>query len=308
MPPPHFEYEAENRILGTDALEEDDMHDKYIKDFNEIKSLILEPATDHPDYKWVMLWEGFKSFLDYRRRSNYCNPDSFGMYIYNDFNGWGLQELMENQLVAFDATLKKKDDDALKRTWAAVTALGLWLNEVDMGPFVANEDGEKVQALVGLMGFALLRALAALDHAEELKADTEFLDVPIVITGFLEWSSDLPAYGIDGEAVEWRPHAAGYFKQAKFKYSKGIAGTEKLIEEAEPSDETKLAKKTDKDPWKWTRRLKDYKSLHGPKIGGTKYDITKMSRKERAKHAFDNKDPLADISEKDLKEGNLDLA
>jgi hypothetical protein len=35
-------------------------------------------------------------FSEYRRRSTYCDPDNFGMYIYNDFNGWGLQELMEN--------------------------------------------------------------------------------------------------------------------------------------------------------------------------------------------------------------------
>jgi len=45
-----------------------------------------------------MMWEGYKTFLDYRRRSNYCDPDNFGMYIYNDFHGWGLQELMENQV------------------------------------------------------------------------------------------------------------------------------------------------------------------------------------------------------------------
>jgi hypothetical protein len=30
-----------------------------------------------------------------------------------------------------------------------------------------------------------------------------------------------------------------------------------------------------------------------------------MSRKERAKAAFDGKDPLADVSAKDLREGNL---
>jgi len=192
--------------------------------------------------------------------------------------------------------------------WASIAALGLWLNEVDMCAFMGNEDGEKVKALAGLMGFALVRALAALDYAEELKVDTTFIDIPIVITSFLEWSSDHPEYGIDDEAVEWRPHASAYFKKAKFETSKGIAGTEKLIEEAEPSDELKLPKKTEKDPWKWTKRLKDYKKDHGPKIGGTKYDITKMTRKERAKHAFDDKDPLADVSEKDLKEGNLDFA
>jgi predicted KAP-like P-loop ATPase len=211
-------------------------------------------------------------------------------------------------VVAFNASLKKKDDDALKQTWAIISALSLFLNEVQMGAFIGNEDGDKVAELSGLMGFALIRALAALDHAEKLKADTTFIDVPIVITSFLEWSSDLPAYGIDDDAVDWRSHAAAYFKKAGFDNEKGIATTAKLIEEAEPSAQEELAKKSDKDPWKWSKRLKDYKSNHGPKIGGTKYDITKMSRKERASYAFDHKDPLADISDKDLKEGNLDFA
>ncbi|KAH7075406.1 hypothetical protein BKA63DRAFT_296884 [Paraphoma chrysanthemicola] len=177
-----------------------------------------------------------------------------------------------------------------------------------MGPFMGNEDGEKVSALAELMGFAFVRALAALDHAGELKTDTAFLDIPIVITSFLEWSDDLPSYGIEDDALDWRSHAAAYFQKAKFDNEKGISTTAKLIEEAEPSEESGLAKKTDKDPWKWSKRLKEYKSNYGPKIGGTKYDITKMSRKERASHAFDGKDPLADIAEKDLKAGNLDFA
>jgi hypothetical protein len=173
---------------------------------------------------------------------------------------------------------------------------------------MGNDDGEKVQALCGLMGCALLRALAAIDHADELKADTAFVDIPIVVTSFLEWSADMPDYGIDGDAIAWRSHAASYHQKAKFEANKGIANTKKLVEEAEPSGESKLPKKTDKDPWKWARKLKDYKTVHGPKIGGTKYDITKMTRKERAKHAYDGKDPLADVAEKDLKEGNLDFA
>ena len=44
---------------------------------------------------------------------------------------------------------------------------------------------------------------------------------------------------------------------------------------------------------------KDYK------IGGERYNILKMSREERASYAFDKKDPLADISDKALQEGNV---
>lgn len=34
----------------------------------------------------------------------------------------------------------------------------------------------------------------------------------------------------------------------------------------------------------------------------------KMTRQERAHHAFEKKDPLADFSSKDIKEGNLEIA
>lgn len=39
--------------------------------------------------------------------------------------------------------------------------------------------------------------------------------------------------------------------------------------------------------------------------GGDEYNILRMPRMERAKLAFDKKDPLKDFSDKDLREGNL---
>jgi hypothetical protein len=171
------------------------------------------------------------------------------------------------------------------------------------------DDSDKVVALSGLIGHALLRGLAALDHADEMKTDTTFLDLPLVITSFLEWSAQLPESDIEGEAVEWRPHAAAYFKKAGFEPEKGLPGTKELIEKAEPSEISKLPAKKAKDPWGWNKRFKEYKSWHGtPKIGGTDYDITKMTREQRAGYAFDDKDPLADIPAKDLKDGNLVLS
>lgn len=95
---PHFDYEVAARISQDEDDDEDVMDEKYQKEFNENvkKGHILQPAKDHPDWKWIIQWEAFKTVVDYKRRSNYCNPDCFGMYIYNDFCGFGLQELMEN--------------------------------------------------------------------------------------------------------------------------------------------------------------------------------------------------------------------
>ncbi|KAH6618862.1 hypothetical protein C7974DRAFT_427094 [Boeremia exigua] len=292
--------------------DEDDEDDLYGKGFDaeEKAGVVLEPSRDHPEHKWCIMWEGFKMCMDYVRRSKYCCPDLFDMYITNDFEGYGYQELIENFMgvVAFDGSLKKKDEDALKRTWAIVSALSLWLNEVNQRPLMGNENGEKTQAIIELIGYTLLRGLAALDFEGQVKPDTDFLDVPIVITSLLEFSDSLEDYGIDAEALEWRPHAAAYFKKGGFAIEKGVFAAKKVLESANGGSEASLAKKG-KDPWGWDKLVKKYtRTFCTGKMGGTKYDITKMSRKERAGHAFDHKNPLADISDKDLKEGVLDFA
>lgn len=165
-----------------------------------------------------------------------------------------------------------------------------------------------MRTLSRLLGWVLLRGLAAIDHAGELKPDGKFPDVPIVITEFLEWSRGCE---LEDDAVEWCPHAAAYFKKGEYDISKGIASTKKLLDaqEEEGIDERKIPGADSKDLWGWKKELKRYKDQYaiGGKIGGTRYDITKMSRTERAKHAFDNEDPLKDVSTKDLKEGNLDF-
>jgi hypothetical protein len=42
------------------------------------------------------------------------------------------------QLLAYDAALKKKDDDALKQMWAPLSALALLLNEGDLPNFIST--------------------------------------------------------------------------------------------------------------------------------------------------------------------------
>lgn len=55
-------------------------------------------------------------------------------------------------------------------------------------------------------------------------------------------------------------------------------------------------------------QFKEYMDRHRAQPKGKfTFNILQMSRAERAGHAFDKKDPLAEFSEKDLKAGNLML-
>ncbi len=93
---PQFDYEAENRALGDKALDEDELEEKFIEDYEKNKKIALSPATKHPDWKWITTFGSWKIFCEYNRRAKYCCPDRFDMDLYNDHEGWGLQELFEN--------------------------------------------------------------------------------------------------------------------------------------------------------------------------------------------------------------------
>lgn len=137
------------------------------------------------------------------------------------------------------------------------------------------------------------------------------MDLPLVISAFLLWSNGLESYGIEDDANFWRRHAVDYYTKAGLDPAKGVAGTAKLLKELkadeDEGEDEDTSGRSEKDPWGWGKRIKQYKRSHG-KMGGSKHDIRMMTRKERAQYAFDKKDPLKDIPLKDIKEGNIGLA
>jgi hypothetical protein len=255
------------------------------------------------------------------------------------------------QMLEFDKAFRSKGDTRVEEMWTVISAVGLWLNENEhIGALIENEDGETTCELIGLIGCALLTALAGLEAAAELKPDSRFLDLTLVIAYYLELSHDLPAYGIEGDYVAWRREAVHYFRKAGLDPKKALSTTKLRIEqlgkvdgEAAPGNSAENPvtilddSQTDKEntdpetsPEKlvspppsakrkrgtgntvserhWTGKFQEYKEGRAPVMGGHKYDITKMSRVDRAAAAFDGKDPLAGVSDKDLKDGLLGFA
>lgn len=89
-----FDLENENNEKPEDEqLDEDEIYDKLQSMASDVS---LKPAAEHPEHKWIVMWQTWKMLCEWRRRASYTDPDNFSMYIYNDFNGYGLQELVEN--------------------------------------------------------------------------------------------------------------------------------------------------------------------------------------------------------------------
>ena len=96
-PRPFFDFERENDEKDEDEqLDEDDLIDQYKGSLGPEKNIAKMPAAKHPEHTWVSMWKAWKKFCELKRHASYTDPDAFGMYIYNDFHGYGLQELVQN--------------------------------------------------------------------------------------------------------------------------------------------------------------------------------------------------------------------
>lgn len=243
-------------------------------------------------------------------------------------------------MVDSDKTFKQKGGQRIEKMWTIMSAIGLWANVTELISTHMNEqefdrtltradpdDGEKDCDLVGLLGCAMLAVVSAIDHAGELKADSRFLDLALVIGNFLELSHDLSAYGIKGACVCWRKEAVRLFKKAELDPNKAFFDTEhplKLLENGsniEPvnlDDDTKTGDKadtqllhhqhgTEKDPCAWSAITGAYKKEYENTIGLRQCDITKVTRAERPQASFDGKNLLADIPVKNLRRNFLEM-
>lgn len=169
--------------------------------------------------------------------------------------------------------------------------------------------------------------LSALQEADELKDGTNHFDLELVIGYYLEVSHNFPEYGLEGKYVAWRKEATELFQYAKLINSKSVytvhqrlkaldlASYFDSVEDAYGEEMEKVEEETDRGrddgPWNWNGNatLTRYKQKHRPLVKPEKhqYDITKMTRAQRAKHSINGKDPLADWFIKDLKKDFLDL-
>jgi hypothetical protein len=93
MQRPVFDVERE---FDPEELEEDEMKAFMAKRKKDAKKYSEKPLSDHPGHTWVIselgMWFREKYFVEAQMR----DQDKFGMHIYNDYTGYGMQEVIQN--------------------------------------------------------------------------------------------------------------------------------------------------------------------------------------------------------------------
>lgn len=173
------------------------------------------------------------------------------------------------------------------------------------------DDGERMCKIIQLIGIAFIESLHELDRAKLLIPNSTIKDLGLVMSIYLDWGHDFEDYGVEEDDLMWRKHVLSYVKKAGIDIvQEGCAGMTKTLEVYEniyptiPALEDVEGKLT---RWKWRKFYQEYrKYYHGRRrLGGEEFNVLKMDRRRRAKYAFDEKDPLANFSDKDLEEGRV---
>ncbi|KAK4890638.1 hypothetical protein LTR27_010677 [Elasticomyces elasticus] len=298
----HFEQEHSNSEGREDSIK---IHEAYHTD-PQTEVRWLKPASEYPDWKQVMMKNAYSRSDDLRTKASYCDPEkNFDMYIYNDFHAYGVAEVLDSQLLAFNTAYNKKDANQM---WIIASAVAHWRSSEDTNMVLMSGDGDTATPRVEACGRMFLTALEAVEREGELKLDSRFRDLGLVMSLSLKWSADLLQYGIGEEGqCDWRRDVVGYAKAAGVDFSETTWASSEARKAVEEFKDVEPIQAGDAEPtqWQWPETFK--------KLGGYKrhfgthnqYDITKWTRQERASKAYKGKDPLADVPVKILKNDGI---
>ncbi|USW56738.1 hypothetical protein Slin15195_G100570 [Septoria linicola] len=114
---------------------------------NHDELVFMKPASEHPRCKWIMLHESFDLLDAAYKATDHRDPDSFDMYIYNDFLGYDIIEILENMLRAFNKELRPQKGQrySYQQMWAVVTTLANYLNRDASTPWMMVDDSSRCE-------------------------------------------------------------------------------------------------------------------------------------------------------------------
>ncbi|GFG24330.1 hypothetical protein IFM61606_04236 [Aspergillus udagawae] len=321
----------DDREIGDDCENEDDWEDEKSKTSCDGGKTCLcnKPAADHPNHPLILSnagkskWSTQHTFLDLR-----C-PDAFNMYTFNDHEGYGALEVVQNLFIDYvEASLYWQEQ------WAVCEATAMLYMSDALTPLHFVDDADAVYATLVLAGRMFLAMLAKLEHLNLLKPDSEVKNLGFIMASYIKLAATEDILDLHDVADEIKKnngtdetftfvrsdfpsHILAYAKKYNIKLV-GPTDIDKIIEDLD--DEVELPERDEDpsgDPWNLAGAREEYVKDHGsssgpngrkkgkPQIGGDALDITTWSSAERKAASFDGKDPLGKEERDAIKKGMI---
>jgi hypothetical protein len=271
-----------------------------------------KPASTIPSHPYSLTRAGMDKYNIAGDMANLRNPDTFGLYLYNDFGFYGAAEVVENLLRDYDEAREMEDT---KQAWAVIEGTALFMvigSGAEMG---MADDGDRMRQLSEQITVMVLSMLATLQKEGHMKSDSEYKNIGWIIKLYLRLADLLREQSLIDEEPTGKRKGAFKFNVGNFelylrKYA-AEAGINIPDDKDAPGDtDVNMPNAEAEDPWNWAKSLAKYTKSYGTgagkkrHIGGDQYDVTTMSSAERKQAAFNKKDPITPAMMKRIKVGD----
>ena len=262
--------DSDEEIDSDEAVEpadhETESSDKQVKEKSKEVSqnpvnMDGHPAEQFPNHPWIMSRPVKKLVRKYFLQAMKRDPDQFGMYVYNDYAGYGLQEVIENQLVAINTLMNRKPLPPAVDLWVQLSALAHWFSVVDLAPWMMIDDGERWKDTAAMIGIAIITVLNALERAELLGQDSPLKDLPFVLALLGRLSLELVSmvgvpYISHQKEASWPYKIVQYIKKHGIQLEGVNRIEEKFVQKYNDEKEANVWKKKEaKDRWGWSTKV-----------------------------------------------------
>ncbi|KAG9185943.1 hypothetical protein G6011_02499 [Alternaria panax] len=212
-----------------------------------------KPAEEFPGWPYVISEATAELVTKYSLEAINRDQDSFDMYVSNDFTGYGMQEVIENQLTAINSLMAKRQlpaDELAVELWVRLSAFAHWTQSQQLGPWFMIDDGQRWQDTVAMIGIAILATLNALDRAKLLMEQSPVKDMGLVlaligdfICDCLDQATMIPYLSSNPREVCWPYKIVSYAKASGIEI-KGVHGIEeKFVQRFDDVDEASYWKR-----------------------------------------------------------------
>ncbi|KAJ5110531.1 hypothetical protein N7532_001066 [Penicillium argentinense] len=246
----------------------------------------MDPVAEHPEAKYCISRAGMQRFNMVREMFQYRDPDTFGMYTFNDASAYGLLEVMENQILDFEEAHKN-----WKAQWAVCEAVAMYIGADEFPALGHVDDPDTREKFLGLLGKMFLTMLDKLASMDLLNTDSEVKDLAVVMTMFVQNSQKLGQYGLYFPE-DFPINVLAYALKHDIVLSELLEVDKFVKDHSEEAAGVSLPAldSNRNDPWKFADALKQYRSSKRPnKMGGDAYDITTWTSAKRKANAFDKR-------------------
>jgi hypothetical protein len=225
-----------------------------------------KPAEEFPDWPYVISEATAELVTKYSLESTKRNQYNFRMYVSNDFTGYGMQEVIENQLTGINTLMAKRRfpaDELAVGLWLRLSAFAHWTQSQQLGPWVMMDDGQRWQDTVAMIGVAILATLNALDRTKLLNKHSPVKDLGLVlallgdfICDCLDQITEIPYLSSNTREVCW-PYKIVSYAEANSIKIKGVHGIEeKFVKRFDNEDKANYWKRKEcVDRWGWGTKV-----------------------------------------------------